>query len=138
MIKRTFLLVGLTIFFNFLVFPSCKKDDGGDSVVRDNYIGSWICQETSQSTGASTYTVHIIAHPSNATDILIENFYNLGFPNKPYAITNGSFFTIPSQQILGNIVEGEGTLQGDNTITMSYSVFDGIANDSVTAVLTRQ
>ena len=106
--------------------------------MRNDYLGSWLCQETSQLNGAVVFTVTISASPLNSSNILLENFYNLGKPNKPYAITNGNFFTIPSQQILGNIINGTATLQGTTTISMNYTVFDGGRADTVTAVMTRQ
>jgi hypothetical protein len=126
-----------------LVFAasSCAPEEEEPTPVddRDKFVSAngWSCQENSSQTGASTFTVHITKSSSNTAQIQLENFYNYGFQNKAIASVNGSSFTIASQQISGNTVQGSGTLQSNGSITMNYTVNTGSAIDTCTAVMTK-
>jgi hypothetical protein len=124
-----------------LFVASCKKDEQeppastGDP--RDKFIATWTCQENSQVNSTSTFSVHISKSTTDSTEILFENLYNYGFNFKPYAQVNGNNFVIPSQVISGNTIQGSGSLTGNNTINMSYTVNDGSTVDNATAVLSK-
>jgi hypothetical protein len=114
--------------------PTPTTNDDRDRFVNTN---GWSCQENSSQTGASTFTVHILKSSSSTTQIQIENFYNFGFANKATASASGNSFTIASQQLSGNTIQGSGALQANGTITMNYIVNNGSAIDTCSAVLTK-
>lgn len=106
---------------------------------RDMFVHSngWSCAENSSQSGPSTFTVHINKSTTNSSQIFIENFYNFGFQNKATATVSGSSFTIASQQLAGNTIQGNGTMQANGTVTMNYTVNSGSAIDTCTATLTK-
>lgn len=126
-----------------LATASCQPDEDQPEPTptddRDKFVNTngWSCQENSSQTGASTFTVHILKSSANSSDIQIENFYNFGFQNKATAAVNGSSFTIASQQLSGNTIQGSGAYQSNGTITMNYTVNNGSAIDTCSAVLTK-
>lgn len=119
-----------------------EEDEEPDPTVtddRDKFVHSngWSCAENSSQSGTSTFTVHINKSTTNESQIFIENFYNFGFQNKATASVSGSSFTIASQQLAGNTVQGSGTMQSNGTVTMNYTVNSGSAIDTCTATLTK-
>jgi hypothetical protein len=126
-----------------LAVSSCAPEEENPTPTptddRDRFVNAngWSCQENSSETGASTFTVHILKSSSSTTQIQIENFYNFGFTNKATATTSGNSFTIASQQLSGNTIQGSGALQANGTITMNYTVNNGTTIDNCTAVLTK-
>ena len=104
---------------------------------RDNYVGTCECEETSQSFGQSAYLVTISKVGGDSAKISINNFYQLGTAHSVEASIDCELLTFSSGEIDNNIVNGSGTLAGES-ITMSYTVFDGADTDNVTAVYTKQ
>ena len=92
---------------------------------RDQFIGSWNVNETCIK---DAYSVSIEKDTTNSSQVIIKNFWLIGFNEKPpYAIVTGNTLTIPSQTMCysgSNSVKGSGLLS-KNTITWSYSVNDG-------------
>lgn len=128
--------------FLLIVIPGCQPDDPQTTTPtddRDKFVASWTCQETSQQSGVTTFTLHINKSTTSSTQVLIENFYNIGFQYKATTDVSGSSLTIPSQAYNGNQLHGSGTMISNNTVNMTYYVDHGSGNiDTCTAVLTRQ
>jgi hypothetical protein len=123
------------------LFFSCNPDDGGDPAPtdpRDKFVGSWLCQETSQS-GNSSFSVTISIDGSNSSQIFLDNFYHLGVGKKVYGVVAGNNVTLPNQVVNGFTVKsGNGTIvNSDTKINFSYVVNDGADDDSCTAVYTK-
>ena len=123
-----------------LTFYACNPDEEEPFVdPRDNYVGTWLAEETSILYPTITFLVHITLNPSNSTEILISNFYHLGNADedKVSAIATKSSLTIQSQSVCNLTIYGSGSLSG-NTINLTYYVNDGADIDEVAAVYTKQ
>jgi hypothetical protein len=105
---------------------------------RDVYVASWTCSEHSSQVGVSSFTVHINKSTTSTSQVLIENFYNLGFSYKAVTDISGTSMTIGQQTLNGNQLHGSGTKSGTNTINLTYYVNNGSTIDTCTATLTRQ
>ena len=116
--------------------PYANIDDGSCIIDdRNDFTGSWTCEENSSQLGTSSYSVTISKSASDSTAILIANFYNLGSSNKATAIVNGNTFVINPQLVDNLNVAGSGTLSGTQ-INLSYTVSAG-GTDNVTAVYSK-
>lgn len=105
---------------------SCTDDDTiTPQNDRDKFIGTWDVNETCQR---NAYSVQIEADPSNSVQVLINNFWLIGYQEEPpYAIVAGNSIVIPKQYIGNNKeieVTGSGSYSND-IITWSYTVNDG-------------
>jgi hypothetical protein len=117
----------LVIFILLNIIPSCVVDD--DIVLpkedRDAFLGIW---EVTETCNRYSYEVEIVKDPTNSSQVLIRNFWLIGYDEKPpYAIVAGTNITIPSQGMCNdgsNIVEGSGTMN-KKKIEWSYTVNDG-------------
>ncbi|MBN2175335.1 MAG: hypothetical protein JW731_14470 [Bacteroidales bacterium] len=121
--------LGFSIFIMlFLVsLTSCTDEENPFDLTddRDVFLGTWNVDETCTR---DAYSVSIEKDPSNSSQVIINNFWLIGYQEKPpYAIVAGSSITIPKQAICddgSNLVSGSGTLNKDK-ITWSYTVNDG-------------
>lgn len=124
-----------------LSFQACQPDETEEPAPtdeRDKFVASWKCTEQSNQTGTNpAFNVHINKSTTNASQIVMENFYGMGFDKKPYAEVSGNSITIPTQIVSGNTIKGSGNLSGTSTINMNYTVNDGSTIDSVKATLTK-
>ncbi len=81
---------------------------------RDAFIGTW---NVNDSCFRDAYNVSIVADPANSSQVIIKNFWQIGYNEKPpYAIVAGSTITIPKQSMLYNgsdTVSGSGSLIKD-------------------------
>ncbi len=139
--KKLHLFSTAVILFSLLLVSSCKKEEPTPSTPadpRDQYVGSWTCNETSQLNGSTSFTIHINKSGSNSAQVLIENFYNLGFSNTAAVTVNSTSLTIPQQTYSGNQISGSGTLTSSTTISLTYTVFDGSNTDHCTASCVKQ
>jgi hypothetical protein len=128
----------ITILFTLivtLVLSSCTAEDDplNPTDDRDAFLGTW---NVAESCVKEAYTVTIIKDPSNSSQVIIENFWLIGFNEKPpYAIVAGTTITIPEQAICynaSNIVSGSGKLE-KSKINWDYTVNDGADLWSCTA-----
>ncbi len=127
------------LIFALGFFSSCQPDQQPTPTdARDAYVASWTCNEHSSQIGASTYTVHISKSTTNATQVLIDNFYNLGTNFKAMTDINGTSLTIPTQTLNSNQLHGSGTKVATNTVNLTYYMNNGSAVDTCSATLTRQ
>ena len=118
---------------------SCETGDPvGPNDNRDNLIGQWFCTETPVSPPGSnvTFNVNITKDVNDTTKIKISNFSSLsGFT---VATVNGNSMSIASQNVDGNTVSGSGSYSpGTDKINLSYSVNDGLTNQTYTAVYSK-
>jgi hypothetical protein len=134
----------LTIAFSVL-FISCEKDTnntnptGTVTDVRDRYTGTWTASESSQIYGQTTYQVNIKKAPNDNNQVIIENFYNLGFTNSVYGImsNNNTAITINQQSVSGQSLSGGLTIYSTNDIRGTFNANDGSGTDNVNVNLTR-
>lgn len=128
-----------------LYLVSCtpdKKDDPSapspTADARDKYTGTWQCNENSQVSGATSYTINITKSTSSSSEILIEKFYNV--ISQPRASVSGNNITIPYQSLASlGFASGTGTLSISGTnLAMKYIVKIGSnPNDTCTASCTK-
>ena len=117
----------LSVLLIFIAFISCTDDESiiNPQEDRDAFLGSW---NVTESCSKDAYTVNIIKDPSNSSQVIIENFWLIGYNEKPpYAIIAGNTLTIPKQYICdnqANEVSGSGKLD-KNIIKLQYTVNDG-------------
>jgi len=127
------------IFYLFILsgifFQSCSDEDILNPVDdRAAFLGSWAVNETCVK---DAYNVTIEADASNSTQVIIQNFWLIGYQEKaPYAIVAGTNISIPNQTMCNdgsNTVSGSGKLQ-NGKINWTYTVNDGADLYTCTAV----
>ena len=135
------------IFFSFsiLYFASCKPDKTDDPLApsptsddRDKFVGVWLCNENSQISGNTSYTINISKSNSSSSEVLIDKFYDLQAQARASISANN--MTIPYQQ-LGTIgfAAGSGTLSSSgSSLSLKYTTNIGGNKDTCTANCTKQ
>jgi len=134
--KRFFYLVIVPVIV--ITILSCAKEDNDDLIDdRDKFLGTWNVNETCTR---DSYSVKIVKDPSNSSQVIIENFWLIGYHEKaPYAIVAGNNITIPKQKMCNNEaneVNGSGTLS-KNKINWNYTVIN-VEADLYTCIATYQ
>lgn len=129
----------ILLLFIFIVFSfvSCTDEtavSSGDD--RDQFTGSWTCNEVSKIFGNSVYTVSI-SNIGEGDSVAIRNFYNLGNNFVGVGIVGGNAITIPFQSIDGTIVQGSGLLVNSSKFELDYFTNDAGVKDTVAAVFTQ-
>jgi hypothetical protein len=132
---RKCLLAMLPVAF-FVI--ACQPDETEPTDDRDKFVDVWHVAEQSSIIGPTSYDVHINLSTTSTTQVLMENFYNVGFAFKAVATVSGSNLTLSSQTYNASQLQGSGSMSGNNTINMNYTVDDGSAIDTCTATMTRQ
>lgn len=118
----------------FLLFvTACIRDE--EITVLD---GTWTSSETSSLFGSTSYEVNITSDANNPNLIYLENFYNLGFSNKVTANVSGDNIVITTQTVDGYEISGSGTIINDNSLSFSYTAYDGADTDNVTSSYARK
>jgi hypothetical protein len=126
--RKTRNYVSYFIFLILLIINSCEPLDNSDDV-RDNFVGTWSASEESNN-----YEVKITKSSSDTSKIFIDNFNNMGDGTSVYAKVNGRNITIPSQDMDGSTVWGNGSITSNyKTITLTYSVKTGSETVNITA-----
>ncbi len=141
-LNKLFYIASLVIGLLVISCKSDKKDDPSSpsptTDARDKYTGSWLCNENSKVSGATSYTISISKSSSNSSEILIDHFYDLQAQAR--ASVAGNNITIPYQQ-LGSIgfAKGTGTLSSTGTsLALSYTTSVAGNRDSCTANCVKQ
>lgn len=136
--NNRFSVINKIVFFSFLlVVVSCEELTESLNP-RDNIIDTWKCLETDASRGTDSFLVEIEEDAANASGIEIYNFNHLGDNFVVEATVSGYSISIPSQEVDGFTIRGNGTIDtGYDEITLSYSVDDGGGRENYTAVLTK-
>lgn len=109
------------------------------SDTRDNFVGYWVANETSNLAGTNTHSVNIIKSTTNSTEILLNNFSGLSVSARA-SVSNNNILTIP-YQMLGSIgfTQGTGTLTNAATISFNYTnTINANPADACSAVYSKQ
>lgn len=134
----SFRLSMFTVIAVSLFAVSCQPDEAEPADDRDKFVDVWHCVEQSSQVGQTNYDVHINLSTTNTSQVLMENFYNVGFAFKAVANISGSSVTLNQQTYNASQLQGSGSMSGNNTINLNYTVNDGSSIDTCSAVLTRQ
>ncbi len=113
--------------------PSPTTDD------RDKFVGSWMCNETSQLSGSTSYPIGISKSTTNSSEIIINRFYDI-LSQDVRASVSGNAITIPYQQ-LGTVgfARGTGTLSTSGTnLSLAYTTTVSSNQDNCTASCAKQ
>jgi hypothetical protein len=118
----------LLIFSMVLIqlFLGCKKDQNSETAIRDDFIGTWQCEEFDVSNQLlSSFQVEIIADPFNRQIIHLDNFNLMGNGLQLEAEIDKGLVIIPQQSLAGNSYSGNGAINDNHTgIEMQYVVQD--------------
>jgi hypothetical protein len=138
--------LSIIAFFLTVTFISCQKDEtpsnnptGAVTDVRDRYTGTWTASESSQIYGQTNYQVNIKKAPNDNNQVIIENFYNLGFTNAVYGVlsNNNTAIIINQQSVSGHSISGNLTIYATNDIRGTFNANDGSGVDNVSVNFTR-
>lgn len=128
------LTITLTILaISTLLVTSCAdiNDEDGDAIQK--YLGEW---NVSDQSARINYKVTIIANPSNSSEILLQNFADLG--NTAVALVIGNSLAIDSQQLGKDYtVNGSGSYINSSKIVINFDLNDGIDEVSRIATFTK-
>lgn len=130
--------VTLSILLFGILIQSCQPDDGTDTGdIRDEYVGTWQCEEESTEHGPSSYNVSITKGTSD--DIIkVSNLYNIGTSNEVLLTVVDNSITISSQTVDGNTFSGNGTSTINfDQFTLDYQVIGGGDTDNVKSTFTK-
>ena len=123
----------IAIIIIFLITTSCVDTaiDEQDEITK--YLGTW---NVSDQSARINYTVTIEANPSNSTEILINNFADLG--TKAYVLVVGNSLVIDSQPLGSDYtVSGSGGYLTSGKLQIDFDLNDGIDNEVRIAVFTK-
>lgn len=144
--KTSLKYISILMLIFSVTFISCQKDEtpttnptGSTTDVRERYTGTWTASESSQIYGQTTYQVNIKKAPNDNNQVIIENFYNLGFTNAVYGIlsNNNTSLTINQQSVSGQAISGSLTIYSTNDIRGTFNANDGSGVDNVSVNFTR-
>ncbi|MBI2969053.1 MAG: hypothetical protein HYY40_14725 [Bacteroidetes bacterium] len=130
----------LLISVIFLI-SSCQPDDDNFTATRDNYLGIWQAELYKNGTADATYDLEILAHPSEASRILIDNFNQIGYGVRAEATVSNTEVDIFQQNVGGYIVSGFGNLKNEGKLLeLNYTADDqsGQTPDNMSAILTKK
>ena len=132
----------LLLALSFVFLTACELEETEEITdVRDRFIGEWVCEEVSNVNGSRNFTVTIAYDESDASNILIQNFYKMGIAISSVgtiSTTNEQAISISPQDVDGLLVQGSGVLESDVQIDFEYTVDDGVELDSVQSVFIKQ
>lgn len=132
----------LSIAVLILLFVACEPEDTNEITdVRDRFVGEWVCEENSNINGERSFTVDLSYDESDESNILINNFYQMGEATASVgtiSTTNEETVSLQAQEVDGLYVQGGGTLVSDSRMDFTYVVDDGVELDSVQAVFIKQ
>jgi hypothetical protein len=118
-------------------FNACQKDEENDPVTpgvneRDKFLGTWITTSTG-TTPTISFTMTITAGASSPSQLLIRNFENEGNSTTTIAQISANDISIPNQLINSDSIQGSGTYNSNNTLSLHYTLKDGQTVDTRTA-----
>ena len=132
--KSTFKLLPLSLLLAGLVFAtvSCKKEVKTPD--RDKFLATYsVAQDCSGQTNTYDMTIAVSAVSDNA--VTIYNLFKLGKTLE--ATVSGDNITIASQVVSSVTYSGSGSISG-NILTLNFTIANGAASISCTAVCTKQ
>jgi len=129
--KLKFIL--FTFFLGLLLISSCtdSTEDPGDNIQK--YTGEWNVNDES---ARINYKVIISANPSNSTEILMQNFADLG--GSAVALVIGNNLALDTQPLGSDYtIIGSGSYINSNKLVINFDLNDGIDNEPRIATFTR-
>ena len=127
----------LIITLLFAAFLSACDPNENIFITRDNYVGTWSCDDKEELITKQVYDVIIELDQDNSSMIIIRNFSNAGNTNHIHAVVASKNFTFESQTIAGETVYGDGKLISSNRIECTYTKSDVADNYKCTAIFTK-
>ena len=114
-----------------LLIVGCGKDEDVGIATRDDFVGTWQCEEYDPSQGLiATFQVVIEPHISNQTAMTIDNFNLLGTGYVAEAVVTNTFIEIGLQTIGGVTVSGSGFISDKNRIMeIQYTLDEGTGQE---------
>lgn len=122
------------------VMVSCNKEEETNNDIRTDYLGTWKCTQTSKLNGSTQFTVNIKADANDDSRINMFNFYSIGVNDSIYALvstTAANSLSIPQQTHTSDYIQGSGNDVSTTKLTFDYTVDDGNAVDTITAVFNK-
>ena len=124
--KNIFCFIIITAFISAII--SCKKSD---DTTPSTFTGTWHVTSNHTITTQQHWDMTIVAG-SSASEILLDNFDQIGNTNHVTATVSGSSFTIPQQTVSSTVFKGTGSLSNGN-LSFNYTADDGVRIDTVSA-----
>ena len=135
--KNIFRFAFVAAFISIII--SCQKnsDTSPTGLDRDKFIGAWNVSGHGTQSSNQHWTMTIVAGSSNS-EMLLDNFDQIGSTHSVTASVSGSSFTIPQQTVSGNIFKGSGNYNSNGSLSFNYTA-DDQSNpvDTVTATATK-
>ena len=126
-------LLQAILLINIILLWSCANSPLDESDDNQKYIGTW---NVSDQAARINYQVTIIANPSNSSEILLNNFADLGRPAIGLVIGNS---VVIDNQSLGSAysVSGSGSYINVDKLEFKFDLNDGIDIQSRIALFTK-
>ena len=124
----TFRLKYIFLLPAILTVASCELPEDIIGTPAERLEGSWTVNETSSlyKSTADIYQVYFEINPDDSSQVLIENFYQLGRDTYTVANVEGNNLSIPRQIVDGFEITGSGRItQSFEAIETNYTVDDG-------------
>ncbi|MBL4578485.1 MAG: hypothetical protein JKX74_08435 [Flavobacteriales bacterium] len=117
----------LSLVILMLLIGSCKKDDDPGVAVRNDYLGLWQCDEYDVNQFLlGTFQIEIIAHPTAADKVLMDNFARFGLGFQTEAILDNTAIVIPAQLVSATTISGSGFITNNLLgLELQYVLDDG-------------
>lgn len=116
---------------------ACAPEDDDTVDFRDDFTGSWTCQETQGDFAPQSYAVSV-SKVGDENEISIRGLYNQGSTFEVSAQVDGPDFTIPTQSVDGFVLSGGGSVNNSGSIVyLNFAINDGGSTDNVSANWTR-
>ena len=105
--------------FMCLVLASCTDEETvlvPDVDPKDKFIGTWNVREEIGNQVTGNYSSVVTSNPSNTSQIIINNIYNLGTTANISALVANNSLNISQTSITGISISGSGTYSGSGFI----------------------
>ena len=119
-------------------FIACQKNtdttpsNGAQTLDRDKFLGAWHVTSHHTVTSVTQFWDMTAVTGSSSSEILLDNFDQIGSTHSVTASVSGSSFTIPQQTAGGETIKGSGSYSNGN-LTFNYTADDGVQVDTVSA-----
>ena len=105
--------------FFCLVLVSCSDEEPlliQDTDPKEKFIGTWNVREEIGNQVTGNYLSVVTSNPSNTSQIIINNIYNLGSTASISALVANNSLSISEANITGISISGSGTYSGSGFI----------------------
>ncbi len=125
--------ISIVTLFVALIIGSCTDTSEDPTDDTKKYIGIW---NVTDNTTRINYVVEIEPNPSNSTEILLNNFADLG--DAAVALVVGNSIVIDTQLLgSGYTISGSGSYINNKKLSITYNINDGIDSETRNASFTR-